>query len=215
MNIDMRRAGVRLAAGLGLLAATAMSGGRWTQNAAAREEAMVANWPEASRRMVQAMIEKNGPPDRRRSDELTWLGLYEAKRTVIHRDPDGSGLVEMAVNYRVPENKIAELQRFEPRLHADRGAAELSVRVESVSGALLTLNLAHEIASGFRSADSARTLRDKQLRLADAGKASPYRERLLFEGELPVVVPFRQPVLPGEERAVPNAVPFEARPEKR
>lgn len=211
MNIDMRKMYVRLAAGIGLLAVTAMSGGKWPQNAgaAAKDDAIVADWPEASRRTALAMIEKNGPPDRREEDALTWLGLYDAKRTVIHRASDGEGIVEMAVNYKVPQSKIEELRRFDPRLKIDRGDAEMSVRTESVRSDFLVLNLAHEIASGFRSALAAKSIRDKELRLAETGKSSRYRDSLLFEGELPVVRP-RLPVLPGEEREVPPAVVPEA-----
>lgn len=212
MNIDMRRMYVRLAAGVGLLAVTAISGGKWppSAGAASKDDAIIADWPEASRLTARAMIEKNGPPDRREEDALTWLGLYDAKRTVIRRGTDGGGIVEMAVNYRVPEKKIAGLKSFDPRLAVDRGDSEMFVRADSVSAAMLSLNLAHEVASGFRSVASAVSLRDKELRLAQTGKGSRYRESLLFEGALPIVRPFRQAVLPGEEREVPRAIEPEA-----
>lgn len=207
MNIDRRRMCARMAAGLGLLAATAIVGlvRPLPAAAAAKDDAIIADWPEASRRTALAMIETNGTPDRREEDALTWLGLYDSKRTVIHRASDGEGIVEMAVNYKVPQSKIAELRSFDPRIKVDRSDAEMSVRTGSVRTDLLVLNLAHEVASGFRSAVAARGLRDKELRLAETGKSSRYRESLLFEGALPYVRP-RLPVLPGEERDVPRGI---------
>jgi len=210
MNIDMRRMTVRLFAGLGLLALTAM-GGRWPMNAdaAAKDDEIVADWPEASRLMAKAMIERHGRPDRRDEDALTWLGLYDGRRTVVHRGSGGGGSVEQVVTYKVPEKKIGDLQSFDSRIVVDRSDAELSVRSDSVRTDFLVLNLAHEIASGFRSVESARRVFEKEMRLEGTGKSSRYRDSLLFEGELPIVVP-NQATLPGEERQVPPAIEPEA-----
>lgn len=212
MNIEMRGIWLRLALGVGLLAATAIGGGGWTNpaGAAAKDDAIIADWPEASRRIALAMIERHGPPDRRDEDALTWLGLYRARRTVVHRSSAGEGAVEQVVLYRVPNDKIGELKAFDSRLTVDRGDSELSIRTDSVRANFLVLNLAHEIASGFRSASAARAVREKEMRLAVTGKSSRYRESLLFEGELPFARPGRAPVLPGEERAIPPPVQPEA-----
>lgn len=169
----------------------------------ARAQRIISNWPQPSRLVARAMIEKHGQPHKRTDDALTWYGLYRGKRTVVHRSATPEGVVEQVVLYRVPEDKAAAVALFDERLKADKEAAELSARTESVRTSFLVLNLAHEIASGFREVADAQSFRDRQIRLANAGKSSRYRESLLFEAPLPVVVP-------GGEETAPTGKPLEA-----
>lgn len=193
MNIDLRRMLWRCAAGVGLLAVTAMSGRDWPLHAGAagKAESIVADWPERSRLTAQAMIEKHGQPNRRGMNSLTWFGLYRGRRTIVHRSSSGEGMVEQVVLYRVPDRKVAVLAFFDKRIKVDPIAAEMSARTESVRTNFLLLNLAHEIASGFRTVGEAQEFRDKEMRLAETGKSSRYRDGLIFEGALPVLVPQR------------------------
>lgn len=171
----------------GLLASAAAGGcGRPISGARAPDaERTVASWPEPSRTMALAMIEKHGQPSSVESDSLTWIGLYRGRRTVAHRSSSGEGMIEQVVLYRVPPGSVGELARFDDRLRIDEEASELSARTDSVRSSFLVLNLAHEIASGFKSASEAREFRDRQERLARAGKSSPYRDGLLFERPVP------------------------------
>lgn len=188
MNIDLRRMFGRFAAGVGLLAVTSAGGLDWPIRAgsAQKAEAIVADWPEPSRRTALAMIEKHGQPNRRDEDSLTWFGLYRGRRTVVHRSYSSAGMVEQVVLYRVPAKKVALLALFDDRINVDRNAAELAARSESVRTNFLLLNLAHEIASGFRTVGEARDFRERQMRLAAAGKSSRYRDGLIFEQPLSV-----------------------------
>lgn len=167
-----------------------------------RAQRIIASWPQPSRLVARAMIEKHGQPHKRGPGSLTWYGLYRGKRTVVHRSATREGVVEQVVHYRVPEDKAAALAAFDERLKADSEAAELSARTESVRTSFLVLNLAHEVASGFREAADARSFRDRQIRLGNAGKSSRYRESLLFEAPLPVIVP-------GGEETAPTGKPLE------
>lgn len=187
MNIDFRRILVHCAAGVGLLVVTAMSGRDWPVNAGAAEkaESIVADWPEISRLTAQAMIEKHGQPNRRGMNSLTWFGLYGGRRTVVHRSNSGLSMVEQVVLYRVPAKKIAVLELFDKRITVDPNASEMTARSESLRTDFLLLNLAHEIASGYKTAGKAREFRDKEMRLAEAGKSSRYRDGLIFEKPLP------------------------------
>ena len=191
MNIDLRGMFVRCVAGVGLLAATAMIGdGRLAGAAAAgKAESAVADWPEPSRLMALAMIERHGQPDRRSDDILTWFGLYRGRRTVVHRTNSRGDVVEQVVLYRVPAAKAGAVALLDPRIKSVRDAAELSARTESVKTSFLLLNLAHEVASGFRDVAAAQAFRDRQMRLANTGKSSRYRESLIFEAPRPLVLP--------------------------
>jgi hypothetical protein len=93
-------------------------------------------------------------------------------------------MVEQVVLYRVPPRKVDALALFDKRIKVNRNASEMSARAESVRTNFLLLNLAHEIASGFRTVGEAQEFRDKEMRLAETGKSSRYRERLLFEEPL-------------------------------
>lgn len=185
MTIDLRRISVCVAAGAGLLALTTLSGhGPLRVSAAQTAESLVAYWPEPSRRMARMMIEKHGQPSRRSEDSLTWFGIYRGRRTVVHRTSDPANTVEQVILYRVPAAKVGVLALFDNRIKVNRNASEMSVRSESVRTNFLVLNLAHEVASGFRTAGEAQEFRERQTRLAAAGKSSRYREELIFEQPL-------------------------------
>lgn len=205
MTTVMRRIVGRCATGLALLAMTAVGGHGWLQKAeaASKAEEIAADWPEPSRRTALAMIEKLGEPHRRDADSLTWIGIYRGKRTVVRRSSTGQRMVEQTVLYRVPPEKVADLTLFDDRLTVNRKDSELTAQTESVRTSFLVLNLAHEIASGFTTAEKAREVRDKELRLSAAGKSSRYRDGLIFEEPLPVVLPARvvPPVLPSDASA--------------
>lgn len=187
MNIDLRRAFWRCLAGVGLLIVTAMNGRDWPlrAGAASRADSIVADWPEISRLTAQAMIEKHGQPNRRSMNSLTWYGLYGGRRTVVHRSASGDGMVEQVVLYRVPDKKIGLLALFDKRVTVDQKASEMTARSESLRTDFLLLNLAHEVASGFKTAGAAQEFRDKEMRLAETGKSSRYRDGLIFEKPLP------------------------------
>lgn len=197
MNIDLRRMFRLCAVGVGLLAATSVSGRDWPIRVGSGEkaESIVADWPEPSRRTALAMIEKHGQPNRRDEFSLTWFGLYRGRRTVVHRSNSSAGVVEQVVLYRVPAAKAGALALFDDRIEVDRSAAEMAARSESVRTNFLLLNLAHEIASGFRTVAEAQQFRERQMRLAAAGKSSRYRDGLIFEQ--PIAVRPGLSVLPG------------------
>lgn len=190
MDHGMRRTAGRLAAGAMALVAAAMIGGAAVPAAAAEKaERIVEGWPAPSRLVARAMIEAHGQPHRSDADKLTWFGLYRGRRTVVHRTRSRDAVVEQVVVYQVPPEKAGAVALFDNRLRIDRDASELSARTESVRSSLLVLNLAHEVASGFRDTADAQAFRERQTRLGNAGKSSRYREDLIFEQPIPVLLP--------------------------
>lgn len=149
--------------------------------AATDAEEIAAGWPDPSRLQARAMIEKYGEPHRRDDLSLTWFGLFGGRRTVIHKALPGQLEIEQVVLYRVPAAKVADLTNFDPRITVKRKEAEMSARTDGLRTSLLTLNLAHEIASGFKTVPEAKEFRERQTRLAAAGKSSRYLDRLTFE----------------------------------
>lgn len=185
MNIDLRRTFALGGLGAALLFVTSMRHGPIPAAAATEAETIVAEWPAPSRRTALAMIEKHGQPNRLRTGSMTWYGLYRGRRTVVHRTDSRADVVEQVVLYRVPPEKAGAVALFDSRIKLDRRVAEMSARSESVRTNFLLLNLAHEVASGFRDVADAQALREREMRLAGSGKSSRYRDQLIFEEPLP------------------------------
>ncbi|HAM36759.1 MAG TPA: hypothetical protein DEB40_00505 [Elusimicrobia bacterium] len=190
MKNEHRRIFGRCAASLGLLALAMAGGSIWPMHAAGTDAAsLVANWPESSRLMALAMIEKHGQPSRSDEQALTWFGLYRGRRTTVRRARAGAAMIEQVVLYRVPAHKVDELKSFDSRITVDREAAEMSAQTDSERTNFLLLNLAHEIASGFKTVGEAKEFFHAQMQLAKTGKSSRYRDRILFEDPLPSALP--------------------------
>lgn len=184
---DTRRLIGRCAAAVVVLGLAALDGRDWPAQAADKAETIISAWPDLSRRTAEMMIEEHGKPNKVEGDMLTWHGLYRGRKTVVYRtNPDG--VIEQTVNYRVPEKKVGELELLDKRLKVDRDGSELSAVSDSLRTNFLLLNLAHEVASGFRSLEGAQAFRDKEQRLAISGKESRYREGLIFERPIPVTI---------------------------
>ena len=181
MRQEMRRPFVRWA-GVSALALALAGGfvGPCRAETAKGAKAAVADWPETSRITALALIEKYGTPRHASADSLTWVGPGNWKRTVLHRDDSAGGLLEQTVAYRVPEKKVADLQGLEGGVSVDRKREELTVRTDGERTNFLAANLAHEVASGFKTPDQARDFYGRQLRLANAGKSSSYLDSLRF-----------------------------------
>jgi hypothetical protein len=144
-------------------------------------------WPALPRKIAFAAIEKYGEPDRIKADSLTWSGHGPWKRTVAHRDGwldrslrTHADFLEQTIQYRVPDDRVDDLRRFDPRLTVDRRTRELSFRSNDEAMNFLALNLADEIVARWKTVEDAREEARKIIQLRAAGKKSPYLERFLF-----------------------------------
>lgn len=204
MTLDIRRLIARCAAVFVVLGLAALDGRDWPANAAEKAESIISSWPDLSRRTAEMMMEEHGKPSKVEADTLTWHGLYRGRKTVVYRS-NPEGVIEQTVAYRVPEKKVGEIQLLDKRLKV--GASELTAVSDSLRTDFLLLNLAHEVASGFRSVEGAQAFRDKEQRLAVSGKESRYREGLLFERPLPVSVYSDRTLSPTEVPPPPSLAP--------
>jgi hypothetical protein len=173
-----------------LLAAGALASDRLilANDADQNASAIVARWPDASRLTALGMIQMHGEPQKIDENALTWFSLYRGKRTVVHRSAAGEPMIEQVVDYRVPADKVAALEKFDGRVTVDRAAVEMSARTDDERTNFLVLNLAHEIASGFTTVSSAKVFYIRQQSLADAGKTSRYRDELIFAAPKPYIM---------------------------
>lgn len=170
----------------------------WTR-AGGSAKLAVSGWPDQPKSAARLIIDRHGPPDWTGTDRLVWLRRDPWKRVTVSRYPAYSPL-EQAVDYRVSKAMLPAVSSFNHGVRADPGLGELLARSDRESLNCLALNLAWEVAEGYRTLDSARDFYGRTASLAAAGKSSPYLEGLLFtpEGvkpprkwELPSDVSFR------------------------
>jgi hypothetical protein len=151
-------------------------------------EISIDGWGEAARRAADIVTQKYGEPDEVSDSQLIWHNTGMFRMTVVHKQPlahnfpqPHSDVLEQFVEFRVPLERYADLARFDGSVRPDRTSGLVSARGSDEASNFAALNLAHEIAEGKRSPDSARRARAKIAQLASAGKTSPYTQGLLFK----------------------------------
>ncbi|MDD5655993.1 MAG: hypothetical protein PHF00_01905 [Elusimicrobia bacterium] len=172
-------------------------GTRWPPATSGRMAAQEAvqqshSWRPASRRLVALMIEKYGPPSRISAERVVWGRRGPWKRIAVSRA--SARPLEQVVEYAVPESRSAQLRRFGRGLTViDPAKGELGAASDRESRNVLALNLAYDIATGRRTPEQAGRFYDSTLRLAAAGKSSPYLERLMFPTAEREYYPYTRP----------------------
>jgi hypothetical protein len=144
--------------------------------------AIIAQWPQASRIAAAGLLGKYGPPDALAADALAWKDKYPWKRIVLWKEPDEGTAdnLEETVAYEGPPEIIAGRIGFGGPVFVADGGAALSARSSNEHINFLALNLADEIVRGARTPEQARAFYDRTLDLSSAGKNSRYMQRLLF-----------------------------------
>ncbi|HXT02150.1 MAG TPA: hypothetical protein VN915_15860 [Elusimicrobiota bacterium] len=189
-----RGAAVLAAAGVPLLAAAALAwpfggGGPAVEPSeivtdAYRAQSAIADWPERSRSLAEAMMQEYGIPDEASPGKLTWRKRAPWTRLSVERDSEepgrATGLLQ-AVAYDVPLKRWRALGWFDRGVDYDPVTHELIATTPGEATNRLALNLADEIIRGKRTAEEARAFFDETVSLAASGKSSPYMKRLLFK----------------------------------
>lgn len=145
-----------------------------------------SRWNDWSNLSLDAMVERYGPPTRIESKLVVWVDKAPWKRIAVwdrmgnFQGSAAADNIEQTVAYLVPFDRRDALEAFSPRVGVSFDGSELSSSSFSEERNLLTLNLADQIIRGVRSPDEAKEFYTLTLRLAAAGKSSPYMRRLLF-----------------------------------
>ena len=144
------------------------TGGTRPMNLAPVEAEMVtntiANWMEGPKSAVERLTEKYGQPHEATPFRMVWWNTGPWKFTMVtnegidHNFPvPHKDYVWQAINYNVPEAKFTELANFDGSVYARRTEGELSAKCHMEEANFLALNLAHEIVTGAKTVDQART----------------------------------------------------------
>ncbi len=144
-------------------------------------------WPESAQDAAREMRGKYGRPDVESHDMLIWLDKKEWKMISIskaespHSFPlEHTDVLEQTIYYRVPLEKYAELAAFDGSITINRTQGTMSVRCYTEALNILSLNLAHDIITGKRTVEEARTFYGDVVRKKLLGKDNEYAQRLLF-----------------------------------
>lgn len=162
-----------------------------TESAAPTEarssETVIKNWSKKVQADARMLIDRYGEPNSVEDNKLVWNDNGPWKRTVMHKEGQTRSMIgrsrdhlEQVIGREVPEDKVADLEKFDKRIKVDRDAGELSSRSDSERMNFLTLNLADDIIKGQRSVSDARSFAKQVQSLEKAGKSSPYLDGLIF-----------------------------------
>ncbi len=123
----------------------------------------VSTWPEASRMAVDEITGKYGKPDAVTTDELTWMNKGVWKKICItkmeskHSFPiEHTDMMQTTISYKVPEDKMDELGKFDGSVTFDRTQGTMSARCDKEGNNFLALNLANDIIMGTKNVKQAR-----------------------------------------------------------
>ena len=124
----------------------------------------LAGWPESVRRLGAQLVTKYGPPSETTARQITWVGNGPWARTTLYKEgvqhnfaAPHRNVLEQVVLYKVPIDKLAELAQFNRSVVPNLARGELASLSDSEDLNFLALNIAHDIVTGERTAEQART----------------------------------------------------------
>ena len=175
------------------------------QSNMASVEKSISAWAERPRLGARQMLAKYGPPQEVTSKQLVWHKAGPFKRITVYNleTPHDFPLphvdyLEHTIEYNVPQEKVADLIKFDASSTINRTVGELSARCDLEGHNILTLNLDHDIVTGKKSVEEARRSFGEIVQQDVLGKHPPYVEALQFQPAGPSSGAFSDvPVIPG------------------
>lgn len=149
---------------------------------------IIKGWPEDSREAAQLVLEKYGEPDEAVESQLIWHNAGPWKRIVAskqfweHKFPAPHiDSVETFIDYRVPPEHFTPLAQYDGSVMVERTTGEVSARCHDEQANSLALNLMHDIVTGDKTVDEARSYYAKEFLDARRKQPTPYMDKLHFE----------------------------------
>jgi hypothetical protein len=162
-------------------------------------EKHLAGWSAARQKLAAELIMKYGQPHEITASQLIWEQSGPWKRIVLRRQGvkhnfplPHEDVLEQTVNYRVPDLKTRDLNRYNGSLIIDRTRGELTAHCDTEAQNTITLNLADDIVNGNRTVDEALGYHAQLVRALETHVAESYPRKLKFK------------ILPASETADPD-----------
>jgi hypothetical protein len=123
----------------------------------------LAGWPEGTRRLGAQLMTKYGAPAEITPRQVTWINSGPWARTTLYKEGAAHNfaaphrnVLEQAVFYKVPIDKLTALAQFNRSLVVDLARGELVSSADSEEINFLTVNVADDVIKDQRSAEEAR-----------------------------------------------------------
>ncbi len=150
--------------------------------------AVLKGWQETPRKTGEAIIDKYGPPNEMTATRMVWLNNGPWKWSILTNDPTPhhfpvkhEDVLEQAISYDIPADKVDELANYDGSVVANRTQGELSARCDKEAANFLALNLANDVATGAKSVDDARDYYSTAIdTFMQEKKMDPYMKELVF-----------------------------------
>jgi hypothetical protein len=120
-------------------------------------------WSYTLKTLAEGMMSKYGMPGEYTESMLIWKNNGAWDRTILYREEmkhdfpiQHADVLEQTITYRVPEDKLDDLSKFNGSISANRTNGTLTVRCMNENLNILTLNLAYEIITGKKTVSEAR-----------------------------------------------------------
>jgi len=167
---------------------------------------LIADWPNRPSLGANQMLAKYGAPQEATAEKLVWHNQGPYKRIVVTRleiphdfPKPHMDFMAHTIDYRVPADKANALMAYDGSVTIDRTAGEISARCDLEGHNILTLNLAHDIATGKKSAEQARKAFGENVVQDVLGNNPPYVTALQFQPSPSPADP-DTPVIPGSPK---------------
>ncbi|HTX23177.1 MAG TPA: hypothetical protein VMD03_00840 [Steroidobacteraceae bacterium] len=151
-------------------------------------ERHLVGWPAATRKLAAELVAKYGRPRGTTGHELIWGASGSWTRMVLYRvgvkhnfPRPHEDVLEQAVNYRVPVEKIADLITYNGSLIVDRTRGELAAHCDSEAQNTIAINIADDIVTGNRTVDEGLAYHAQLVRAMETHVAESYPEKLKFK----------------------------------
>jgi hypothetical protein len=171
----------------------------------AEVEMIIENWPSAPKKVVPEVIKRYGLPNEATPTMLVWHDSGPWKRTIVTSDETAhdfptshTDYISQTLNYDVPPDKLPELAEFDGSLIVYRTAGQVTASCDNEGANLLTVNLMHDIVTGRRTVDQARSEFGEQQAAWLMNRTAPYTEAIQFTQPAEDQTGYRdQPVMKG------------------
>jgi len=151
-------------------------------------DAAMQGWDPKQQDAIRKTAAKYGMPTEVTPDTILWKNpapfkyICVEREMVDHRFPmPHPDFLRHAVAHRIPADKVSALIASDGSLMVDRTGGILSAKCDTEPHNLLSLNLAHDVLMGTKTADEARAEHARIAMGEKNGESHPYLERLQFQ----------------------------------
>ena len=148
---------------------------------------VIAGWPATPKEVAIKTIAKYGQPNEATPTMLVWHDNGPWKKTVVFREEfkhdfpvPHTDLMQQWIDYKVPLDKYDDMAAYDGSVVIERTTGMISARCDKEEANFLAINLAHDVATGKRSATEARAFYADAVMKSMKGEKPPYMQGLQF-----------------------------------